>query len=146
MNRWKLWTLLILTVTEFACGGSSSLSALSESGNVQLLTNGVYQTPDGSSTWDYFRFYEDGTVLEVPSTGAPSELASWFSKSNQSTFSAGTYKLNGQSIAFQTTSSFATVDFNGTVGDGSLTLNYLSHANGTQGTRTYTFFAVTFTQ
>ena len=32
------------------------------------------------------------------------------------------------------------------MGDGSLKLNYLSHANGTQGTRTYTFIAVTFTQ
>jgi hypothetical protein len=103
-----------------------------------LRFDGLYyaKSPDGS-TW-YLRFYEDGTVLDVDSTGTPEKVAQWFKKGHPAP-SQGTYRRNGATLKFSTRSSAGVVDYAGEVGQDVLRLQMHSRINGFKATATYTF-------
>jgi hypothetical protein len=94
----------------------------------------------------FFRFYSDGTVLHVSSTGKPSEIIKWFSKEGNQrsgySFGQGRFKIEGDQINFSTTSKTGTVDFEGSVFEKSLILKFHSHINGNRGMEEYIFTEV----
>lgn len=99
-----------------------------------LRYNGLYisklPVDYGIPVHSYFRFYEDGTVLETSVRGEPTtEVMNWFHKNNDSV-SRGTYNASGDSIDFAVTSESGTVDYNGRIVGDELHLHMYSHING----------------
>jgi hypothetical protein len=100
---------------------------------------------------NYLRFYEDGTVVAVPSTGTPKQIARWFNKDNPN-ISIGNYQFDLTKLKFTTHNVFEEetdsdkpqiihiyVTYEGTVTDNILTLHSYSHFNSHQETRSYKF-------
>lgn len=56
---------------------------------------------DGEWYCTYFRFYPDGTVIGVGTSGTPNEIKSWFRRPYSS---SGTYVINDSKIRFSLTS------------------------------------------
>jgi peptidyl-prolyl cis-trans isomerase B (cyclophilin B) len=94
----------------------------------------------------YLRFYPDGVVISVSSTGEPEQVAKWFTESGRKSarYSRGTYAIRGPSLVFSTTSSSGTVDFTGTIRPDALFLRLFSHINYTHHTYHYTFVPLDF--
>ncbi len=67
--------------------------------------DGVYRTDPIESPHgiyrDYLRFYAEGEVLSVSSTGTPADLARWCVRENKS-LAIGRYSLHGDEISFAT--------------------------------------------
>ena len=120
-----LATFIILNIS--SCKSSSS----------GVKFGGVYQHVE-SSEFYYLRFYDDGSVISVTSTGTPEQIAKWFNKSFNDV-SKGTYTVTGSHIKFSTTDSHGTVDYDGDIKDDNLTLNSFSHINSNKGTEVYVF-------
>ena len=121
-----------------------------------LRFDGLYVSQSHVSTtgtqllyYRYLRFYKDGAVISVSSTGLPHEVASWFSRDNTGT-SAGTYTLKNESLVFFTslrvedegTIAELRVNYSGTVEEDCLKLHSRSLFNGHETVETYTFAAV----
>jgi hypothetical protein len=122
-----------------------SACAISERSNNNMFprTNGVYQCSeedsDGTGPYsNYLRFYRDGHVIEVSSTGTPAEIWRWFSRERKD-LSHGTLALSGDRVSFQTVSPEGMVDYSGHLNGTSLMLDSVSHINGHKGHRTYHF-------
>jgi len=99
--------------------------------------DGVYQHTQGGEFY-YLRFYDDGSVITVTSSGTPKEIAKWFDKSLKDV-SSGHYTLTGNHIKFSSTDSHGTVDYEGDIQNDQLTLKTLSHINNYTGNEVYTF-------
>ena len=124
------------------CNNTNYSVAPSESISSSLQFDGVYQSEIiDNEYWQYFRFYEDRTVITISSTGTPSEIAGWFKKENieNGNLSHGEFEIEDSQLVFSTTSVNGTVDYEGEIQENKLTLNSYSHINDTQGTRIYTF-------
>jgi uncharacterized protein (TIGR02996 family) len=104
-----------------------------------LEHSGLFRTID---TYHWLRFYGDGTVLSVTTTTTtPREVLRWFNKDHEAP-SRGTYVLTwlpgDLAIRFSATSSYGTVDFEGTmVSAGTMVLNSHSHINDYRGRNEY---------
>jgi hypothetical protein len=109
--------------------------------------NGIYQTAmridkDGDTSYSYLRFYKDGQVLSVTSTGSPGDLRAWFHL-KMANPSVGVYKLKGRNISFPTTNKQGTVLYEGRMIDKDhLDLHLKSLINGYQHQEQYFFVAV----
>jgi hypothetical protein len=115
--------------------------------------DGVYQTApeidtaDNDTTWNYLRFYEDGTVISVSASGAVEHLAPWFTVSEtksktdwQQNPSKGHYKVRGNKIHFTITSKQGSIVYKGSVlGETKLVLHYKSLITGDKGKEVYYF-------
>lgn len=120
------------------------------SGDVQLFvgsdTSSLWRSPAmdsrGQPSSDWLRFYSDGTVIEVFTTGTATvaNMENWFNAPYDR--SSGRYTLTGSRIAFSikgpespesmagiVTTSPNAVDYDGTVKGTSLFLNIFSHIN-----------------
>lgn len=93
------------------------------------------EVDDGVTYYSYLRFYPDGTVIGVTSSGTPTDLRRWFNKPYENT---GTYSFKDASITFSLTSPEGTVDYEGSIVRRLLTLNLHSHINGYRSVITYT--------
>lgn len=92
------------------------------------------------SHFHYFRFYEDGTVISVPTTGLPSEIDVWFNlETEEKNFSVGKYKRNQALLEFETTSVSGTVEYSGLINADSIFLESNSLINGHEEKRAYRF-------
>jgi len=95
-----------------------------------LRFDGLYQagpvTGDGATYWHYLRFYEDGTVLSVSSTGQPAKVARWFQKPYES---GGQWAREDDRITFTVRGSAGNVDHEGEVLLDGLHLSIHSHIN-----------------
>jgi hypothetical protein len=100
---------------------------------------------DGSSAYNYLRFYADGRVVEVTSTGTPTDVAAWLAYEHPP-LSRGYYHLVGQRLRFTTTSDAGMVDFSGAIQPGGDTIEMAlrSRINRYKGRRRYTFVPVAF--
>ncbi len=145
--------VMIFLVTLFlfnGCGCNNTSYSVSPSGTTasSLQYDGIYQSQvindGGAPFWQYVRFYEDGTVISVSSTGTPAEISIWFKKENiaNGTFAHGQFEINDSQLIFTTTSANGTVDYVGTFQDEVLTLNSHSNINDVSATRTYTFVQI----
>ena len=92
--------------------------------------DGLYQSQPIDDSWEYLRFYSDGTVIEVGSTGTPAEISGWFQKPYEQ---SGKYETQGSTIRFSIASPYNTVDYQGQIQGSTLILDWFSHKNGRQG-------------
>jgi len=99
--------------------------------------DGVYEHK-GTDTFYYLRFYDDGSVISVSSTGTPEQIAKWFNK-DYNDVSKGTYTVTGTHIKFSTTDSHGTVDYDGEIQNDHLALKSFSHINSFAGNEDYVF-------
>ena len=90
--------------------------------------DGVYYCKESDYT-SYIRFYDDGIVITVSSTGAIAQIKRWFNKDNDN-ISIGKFNIISDKISFSSTNSDGTVDYNGQILNDKLLLNIYSHING----------------
>jgi hypothetical protein len=94
--------------------------------------DGVYIMPySGGYAISYFRFYENGNVIDVISTGRPEQIKSWFNYDNENV-GKGTYIINGNRISITTEFEGGKIDYNGIITLNGLRLNSYSHINGNE--------------
>jgi hypothetical protein len=102
--------------------------------------DGVYQSHrishGGLDYWYYLRFYSDGTVIKVSSTGQPNQIIPWFNK-GESNVSVGRYTISGSSISFSTLSKDGVVDDDGEISADALIVHSYSHINGHRAVEEY---------
>jgi hypothetical protein len=101
-------------------------------GDAALKHGGVYrgktQGNAAEPNWAYLRFYEDGTVISVTSTGQPEELKKWFQAGHPGV-SKGTVKQEGDAISFTTKSEVGEVEYQGKIKGETLKLEIHSRIN-----------------
>jgi uncharacterized protein (TIGR02996 family) len=94
--------------------------------------DGVYRCPNTGYS-SYLRFYPDGTVLTVSSTGDPAQVMTWFAPDHPH-ISQGRYSLQWSPtcvrVEFSSTDVAGTVDFNGMIEGQTILLNSHSQING----------------
>jgi TIR domain len=94
--------------------------------------DGLYQSRrlshQGADYTRYLRFYADGFVIAVSSTGSAAEVAPWFTREKSD--SGGWYTLRGSALSFADTSPEGTVDYEGEIVEGMLAMRTHSHING----------------
>jgi hypothetical protein len=134
----KMIAFLMLLLPAFASAAETS----GQSQGSELRYDGIYQSgrreSNGTAYWSYLRFYPDGTVLTVHSTGRPDQLKKWFSKDHTGV-SRGTVKRDGNSITFSAVSQEGTVDYSGDIEGDQLHLDRHSHINDFKGSDRYAF-------
>jgi hypothetical protein len=107
--------------------GCTSLHSASSTSYIKY--NGVYFIPHaGGFSAIYLRFYENGNVINVNSTGNPSEIKSWFNYEDED-ISKGSYKIEGNKISFTIISKTASVEYRGVITENGLILDSRS-SNG----------------
>ncbi|WP_329336903.1 toll/interleukin-1 receptor domain-containing protein [Streptomyces sp. NBC_00663] len=104
-----------------------------------IRVDGFYQRPDTGST-NYLRFYTDGTVVSVSSTGTAEQIAGWFTREHPG-LGQGPCEVNGDQIGFTTTAPYGRITYTGTIGatGEELHLHSHSHINGHESYSVYRF-------
>ncbi len=94
-----------------------------------LRFDGVYQCRDeGGNCWQYLRFFSDGVVVGVSSTGTAPQVIRWLNKTYEN---HGSYQITGDQITFELTSTEGKVSYSGKIlSRESLALDTVSHING----------------
>ncbi|HSU13860.1 hypothetical protein [Longimicrobium sp.] len=112
-----------------------------------LRYDGVYQSGHSEprvpgtefGPWSYLRFYPNGTVVTVATSGRPEDLG-WLKITDESYFS-GRWALQGNVLSFSVRGgNDPAIDYVGTVVGDRLYLHVRSHINGYQGDEVYLFF------
>ncbi len=96
-----------------------------DSVNKTLKFDGLYGTgihPKDHASYDYLRFYKDGSVISVASTGKPYHVFRWFDK-DAKYISKGIYRLENGHITFSLWYENSQKDYEGNIRNGSLHLN-----------------------
>lgn len=111
-------------------GPESELDSAAAAQSPSLRYDGLYQS---AGLWEgavvYLRFYDDGTVLSVSSSGRPDQVAAWFNKAHPSS-SMGKYDLHGSRLEFTTVGKDDTFDYAGSMSGDEIVLTEHSHRNG----------------
>jgi len=122
--------------------GSGCVRSITQPLDATLKYDGVYMSSkedsDDESSWTYLRFYPDGDVIAVGSTGQPEDIRKWFSKEHTD-LSRGKVTVKGKRIFFSTVSAQGAVDYTGEVDRDHLHLDCLSHINQYRGRDVYVF-------
>jgi hypothetical protein len=121
--------LALALVSLFISCASSKTPRMANNLTGAIRYDGVYYREEDLDSNQYIRFYDDGTVITVTSTGTITQIKDWFDKDNDSP-SKGRYVITGENISFQSTSEEGRVDYNGQIFDNRLILNIHSHING----------------
>src|SRR5260221_13318679 len=90
------------------------------------------------SYWEYLRFYPDGQVISVASSGSSSDIQEWFNLSHN-LVSKGQYKVTEDKIYFRTKDSYGEVEYDGVIRDSILYLKCKSFINGIISNDKYVF-------
>jgi hypothetical protein len=86
-----------------------------------LFVGGGYAT-------SYFRFYENGIVISVISTGRPEQIKAWFNYENED-LGKGTYIIDGIDISFTIYSDDVIIEYCGAITENGMILDEKS-SNG----------------
>lgn len=88
-----------------------------------LRFDGLYQKQGSSGAFSYFRFYDDGTVVETLDTqGAAEKVARWLNKGSDA---KGQYTLQGAKLEFTTVAPWGSYSYSATVDKDRLIVRYL---------------------
>lgn len=99
----------------------------SRTGPGGLRYNGLYRCPSGSYSY-YFRFFPDGTLAGVSSTGTPAQVARWLTAGYEN---HGNWRLDEGRLIFDLTSKSGVVAYCGRIlPGGDLELDSHSFING----------------
>lgn len=88
----------------------------------KIRFDGVYRSSIGNNVRKFFRFYQDGTVIEVTTEAEVNDITPWFRKDKftEDYHSVGIYQMKGNEIAFSTTAlAYGTMMYKGTFKSGS---------------------------
>ncbi|OKH42938.1 hypothetical protein NIES2101_32015 [Calothrix sp. HK-06] len=78
--------------------------------------DGVYQREKYNGCYGYIRFYVDGTVITVGSTGSPEQISNWFNKESENQYlGRGTYIVDDNTIKFSSNSACGVIDYLGEI-------------------------------
>ena len=110
----------------------------------RLAFEGLYATEIEDEVRSYLRFYPDGHVSSVSSTGTPEDVAAWLGRSHSDS-GQGDYEQAGAWLAFHSSTSFGTVAYEGQLDGTALRLHWTSQINGAEGDDTYHFVPVSLT-
>ena len=144
MNKQLIITFSILLFSLFCFGQKA------------VRCDGFYQSAvaeidslDKDTTWTYFRFYNDGTVISVCTEGTARDIRKWFVRPGKTNndynnyTSIGIYQIVGDTIKFTVKSKAATVEYIGTIlNDSRLELDEKSLTTEYLGKETYQFVKV----
>ena len=131
---------------KLASGPDSSLNDSTQSSLLRF--DGVYQSEKEGAprqeSWGYLRFYRDGVVIEVFSTGTPTQISRWFRAENASSMNLlrGRYEIRGNQLSFSVTSDEATLNHKGTIQKGELVLDGYRSITNRRDTRTHKFVPI----
>ena len=127
--------VMALSVLVAGCATPSIRSA-----DTGLRYDGIYRSSRKASddNWYYLRFYSDGTVIRVSSTGQPEDLRKWFSREHPG-LSFGLVTIHGNHLSFSVTSEVGIVDHSGEIDGDQLHLDSYSHTNQHRGSNRYVF-------
>jgi hypothetical protein len=115
-------------------------------GEPRLRYDGVYQSGHSERAapasefgpWSYLRFYPNGTVVSVATSGRPEDLG-WLKISDES-YHSGTVELQGSALSFSIRQgNEPAIDYTGSVVGDRLYLHVHSHINEYQGDEVYLF-------
>ncbi len=96
--------------------------------NKRLRFDGLYQSATEGDSRKFLRFYADGTVISVTSTGEATDVINWLKKPYDD---QGNFEIKGKKIYFVTTSSYGSVVYEGFIDSKyKLKLNIKSLING----------------
>ncbi len=122
--------------------GSGCVRSTTQPLDATLRYDGVYMSgkedSDDESYRRYLRFYPDGEVIQVSSTGQPQDIRKWFSK-ERTDLSRGKVTVKGKRIFFSAVSAEGAVDYTGEADGDQLHLDHLSHINHYRGRDVYVF-------
>ena len=113
-------------------------------GMAQLRHDGLYRSVEmrrasgGSCFWSYLRFYPDGLVIVVSTSGSPNTIRPWFNRKHDHS-SRGKVSVEGTAIAFDSVSQYGTVHYRGEITADHIRLEHHSEINGRRGCTTYQF-------
>jgi hypothetical protein len=103
--------------------GSEKLSAKNSKNKAVARSNslrfdGLYQSRKESTYWNYIRFYNDGTVIKVCSTGEPFQISKWFTKEKyiDSNAERGSYDTFGNTMEIIINNSGVKMTYEGYIG------------------------------
>jgi hypothetical protein len=112
------------------------------SGEDRLRYDGLYRATNsalGSADYSaYLRFYPDGEVIKVSSTGKPEDLRKWFSKEHAGV-SRGTVIIQGNRVSFSAVSTEGVVDYTGEIEGDRIRLDSFSRINQNRSSEIYVF-------
>lgn len=150
-----LASLLFALCAATAASAQTPATAPASAATATVQTQGMYRSqaqaawlPGGSeplaagpTLYAYLRFYADGRVISVSSTGTPEQIARWFHYAHDSV-SEGSYQIEGDRLRFSINSGTGIVDYDGRIDGDTLRLNSHSHINGRDNTQTLRFVAM----
>lgn len=130
------YLFLLYSILLFGCNAKSK---------GPLRYDGIYATPTaqnehGDSYRRHLKFYDNGTVISVSSSGTPEQISKWFTKGHENV-DEGNYKVEGNNISFTVSDrGKAGVEYNGTITDKEhLTLHSKSVENNHEAESTFIF-------
>lgn len=106
--------------------------------HIMLRFDGVYQSEKRNDSYRYLRFFDDGSVIAVTSTGTPDQIKAWFNRKHDG-ISHGTYVISGTRIVFASESNNGVVDYNGRFKREHIQFRTYSHINKHRGKYEYKF-------
>lgn len=105
----------------------------------EVRYDGLYLSKGEESSY-YLRFYQNGTVLIVSSTGTPEQVAKWLYKDNIR--KRGFYSIQGLKIKFSDEGYQGAVEYEGLIEKDVLKLNIYSHINGWKEKKEFKFIPI----
>ena len=116
-------------------------------GTFPLHFDGMYKSAvqtnqnTGDQSTNYLRFYEDGTVINVSSSGTPEQIKSWFVKGHENVLQTS-YQVAGDGLKFHFKTTTGDLDYNGRIlSIESLQLHVKSASNNLEDDAAYSFVA-----
>ena len=113
------YLLLLITIVMISCNSNDNKKAnISSAPSVHF--DGLYQSgvrtneATGDKSTSYLRFYEDGSVINVSSSGTAEQVSKWFAKGNENV-SQGTYTIHDKNISFTSSGNNVDVQYEGEV-------------------------------
>jgi hypothetical protein len=136
----SLITAVLSVVTLTSCSTVSTTSV------VGVRYDGLYcgdNPAESALTTYYLRFYPDGAVVAVSSTGRPQDVARWLSREDPRACH-GQYHITDRAIRFTTRGWLCAEDYSGSVSPSELVLRSQSRQNGYEVTLPYKFVPTGF--
>lgn len=135
--------ILLLTIFFFSCNNDETPDAKDDSSPVRydgLYSSGARENENtGDKYTSYLRFYEDGTVISVSTSGTAKQIKEWFKKGHENV-SKGKYTIEGKNISFSTVLKDVEVEYSGKIIDKeTLELHTKSLSNNNEADITFSF-------
>jgi hypothetical protein len=138
--------LFVATVCLQGFAASTQGADKPSASQIVLRFDGVYQSEKTDNHYHYARFYADGTVITVSSTGTPQQVTKWFDR-KKADIARGTYVITGTRIVFSTESKEGVdqpVDYDGRLKGETIEARVYSHINQYSGSHSLKFVEVEF--